>query len=175
MAKEYERRFLIEALPEGEPLDDVLIRQVYWRLGKGWSLRLRRLGSDQASEDFIALKGPRHGSERWEFEYRFATADMTPQERDERLGAVLNLYNAGAEHSVVKKRRSYVIDGIAWDIDEFLWDNEGLIIAEVEMQDQQSVLDVRAPKWATREVTLDARFNNENLAYEPYARMRFDV
>lgn len=169
MAREFERRFLASQVPDGEPVSQILIRQVYWRLGDGWSLRLRRIGEDPETQDWIALKGPRHGSERWEFEYPLAGPDMPSEEREDALDAALNLYKAGAAHAVVKLRKSFILDGRTWDVDEFLWDNAGLVVAEIELQDQQELLSVGVPAWVEREVTTDSRFNNENLAYEPYS------
>jgi adenylate cyclase len=168
LAREFERRFLVKKMPTGKPVSETLIRQAYWRLGGGWSLRLRRLGDDPETENWIAVKGPRHGSERWEFEYRLDRPDMSSAEREDTVEAVLNLYRAGAEHVVVKRRKSFVLDGHAWDIDEFMWDNDGLVIAEIEAQNQTALLSLgEPPTWLGREVTLDARYNNENLAYDP--------
>ena len=168
MGRELERRFLCATVPDGEPVSETLIRQAYWRLGDGWSFRLRRIGEDPQTENWIAVKGPRQGSERWEFEYPMTSLDMADPERADSLNAVLNLYRAGSAHTVVKKRKGFVLDGRTWDVDEFLWDNEGLVIAEIEAHDERELFEVAAPSWVQREVTLEARYNNENLAYEPY-------
>lgn len=53
-----------------------------------------------------------------------------------------------------------------WEIDEFMGDNAGLVIAEVEMDDEEET--VALPKWAGREVTEEARFYNISLSKHPF-------
>ncbi|HET6742513.1 MAG TPA: CYTH domain-containing protein [Kribbella sp.] len=168
MANEYERRFLLSGLPEGEASYEREIRQVYWRLGNGWSLRLRRQGSDFEPDDVVTIKGPRVGAQRPEFEWPLYNVTDSMQVRAASLEAALNLYRAGSAHPVVKTRRGYLIDGQLWDVDEFHHDNEGLIIAELELESHEDLLGVRRPPWTVREVTMEERYNNENLAFEPY-------
>ena len=167
MANEYERRFLLRELPRS--LDWIyvkVIRQVYWELGNGWVLRLRRQGEDESPDDVWAVKGPRRGSSRPEFEWPFLKPGEDPD--DESLHVVASLYRAGASRQVVKTRRGAAVEGDLWDFDEFHFANEGLLIAEVEMEDQDALNRLARPEWTLREVTLEAKYQNENLAARPF-------
>lgn len=168
MAVEYERRFLLQELPAAQETYRREIRQVYWRLGNGWVIRLRRQGSDAEPSDVITIKGPRFGAQRPEFEWSLYDANQSEETRQASLEAALNLYKAGSAHAVVKTRHGYFIDGHLWDIDEFHHDNEGLIIAELELESHDDLLSISRPAWALREVTMEERYNNENLAFEPF-------
>lgn len=98
-----------------------------------------------------AVKGPRIGDERFEAEARIIDFDVAR--------AII----ARAPHIVVK-RRYQVVDYEAWDVDVFLGDNEGLVIAELEGTD---VRGVRRPEWCGAEITTKDEYNNENLALRP--------
>ena len=72
-----------------------------------------------------------------------------------------------AEGAVIDKVRYYVdYEGHTIEVDEFHGDNEGLVMAEIELQseDERVVL----PKWLGREVTGEKRFYNSHLRTHPY-------
>src|SRR4051794_25664301 len=104
---EYERRFRLDALPPDLSAPTVLIRQVYWALGDGWVLRLRRTGDTHVLDDELALKGPRAGVGRFELEFALRDAKSRPG-----LGELARiadeLYGAGRGQQVVKTRHSYL-------------------------------------------------------------------
>ena len=168
MPRENKRRFLASRLPPAEPRAETMIRQVYWRLGNGWCLRLRREGQpDEAPRDTIALKGPRTRSTRVQYDWTLpAEPDLSDEERTATVAA---LFRAGGSHRIVKSRRSYLLDGQLWGVDEFHWENSGLIIAELELQDPGELRRVRVPSWCLREITADTDFDGESLAFHPYA------
>ena len=177
MGVEFERRFLLSALPNGfDWVYTKVIRQVYWDLGDGWALRLRRQGEADFPDDVVTLKGPRHGSSRPEYEWGLGAEEENghnsssdPAHRSQSANPdAASLYRAGARRQIVKTRRGAVVDGVTWDFDEFHFANEGLFIAEVEMKDRAAVDAIKQPAWAVREVTDDPRFNNENLAVTPF-------
>jgi adenylate cyclase len=161
---ENERRFLLDRLPEGDAVDRTTIRQAYWRLGSGWSFRVRREGaSNEDTRNSITIKGPKAGFSRPELDlFLPGDADTT--------SAVESLFLAAASYKIVKTRYSYILDGLTWDIDQFHWENEGLIIAEIELEDSRELAGVSTPSWAIREVTSDSQYANENLAFQPYRR-----
>lgn len=162
MTVERERRFLLTKLPPGEPVDRTTIRQAYWQLGSGWSLRVRREGtSNDDTRNSITVKGPRSGFSRPELEF-FLSSDAAVTR------VVENLFQVAGNHKIIKTRHSYVLDGLAWDVDEFHWENEGLVIAEIELEDSDQLAGVTPPTWAVREVTNDSQYANENLAIRPY-------
>jgi adenylate cyclase len=162
MSLEHERRFLLDSLPPYEPVDHTTIRQAYWRLGDGWSLRVRREGnSDADTRNSVTVKGPRNGVSRPELNL-FLSDGETDTDAAERL------FKVAGSSKVVKTRYSYLLDGLAWDIDDFHWENEGLIIAELEMDDPEELAKVAKPSWAVREVTHDTQYGNDNLAFHPF-------
>lgn len=68
---------------------------------------------------------------------------------------------------VIEKIRYLVKVGQhTWEVDEFLGDNQGLIVAEVEIESEQETIEI--PNWAGREVTEEVRFYNISLSKRPF-------
>ena len=149
MPKEIERKFLVHAerlpaLGEGLPLE-----QGYAELERG-VLRVR-IGGDPA---WLTLKTPVKHLTRDEFEYEIPLQDANE---------MLNI----CEKPLIEKIRYKVEDGgVVWEIDEFAGDNQGLIVAEVELQSEDQQFS--RPDWVTEEVTGDPRYFNSNLIKNPY-------
>ena len=59
-------------------------------------------------------------------------------------------------------------DGLLWEVDEFLGDNAGLVVAEVELESADQVFAM--PDWAGAEVTDELRYYNLALASKPYSQ-----
>ena len=57
--------------------------------------------------------------------------------------------------------------GATWEIDEFLGDNAGLVVAEIELAAEDAVFE--RPAWLGAEVTHDPRYFNSNLAAAPFS------
>ena len=53
-----------------------------------------------------------------------------------------------------------------WEVDEFLGDNQGLIVAEIELQSEDETFDL--PHWVESEVTGEDKYYNSNLSILPY-------
>lgn len=169
MAAEYERRFTLTALPAHAPMAVTFVRQVYWDLGDGWSMRLRRVGPDESNtRNLIAVKGPRQGIYRPEYEWDIGGQGDETHVQNDAARTARALFRAGAAHTIVKTRKSYLIDGHLWDVDVFEWDNEGLMIAEIELRNPHLLAHMPVPNWIDHEVTDDPRYNNERLAYSPW-------
>ncbi len=112
-----------------------------------------RIEGDQA---FLNIKSRELGHTRQEFDYPVPVADA-PQ--------LLKLCVAG----LVEKRRHLVRhEGHLWEVDEFLGDNLGLVVAEIELQSADEAF--ARPDWLGAEVTDQARYYNLLLASRPYAR-----
>lgn len=112
-----------------------------------------RIAGDAA---FLNLKSRELGHTRQEFDYPIPVADA----RD-----LLALCVGG----LVDKRRHYVRhEGHLWEVDEFLGDNAGLVVAEIELASADTAF--ARPEWAGAEVTDTARYYNLALATRPYAR-----
>ena len=160
MAIEIERKFLVtgdawrEAAHEVVPMAQGYINDLgaMDRGEQNASVRVRIQG-DAA---FLNLKSRELGRSRQEFDYAIPVDDAR---------ALLALCVGG----VIDKRRHLVRHaGHLWEVDEFLGDNAGLVVAEIELSsaDEAFVL----PPWAAREVTDQARYYNLALASRPYAR-----
>ena len=151
MAKEIERKFLVRDTSFKLFSTGVLFRQGYLNRDKERTVRVRV--ADELA--YITIKGVTNGMERLEFEY------MIPMEDANEL-----LETICIKPLIEKFRYKFVSDGHVWEVDEFIGDNEGLIIAEVELQsaDEQVVL----PNWVGKEVTGDVRYYNSNLVINPF-------
>ena len=71
---------------------------------------------------------------------------------------------------IVKTRSEFVYDGNTWFIDVFKGENEGLIMAEIEMPHED--YEFNKPNFLEKEVTNDVRYHNNNLAVTPYVRRK---
>ncbi len=116
-------------------------------------MRVRRAGD----RGYITIKGPTVGLARAEFEYEIPVEDA-----DEMLTTL-------CDRPLIEKRRYRIPVGeVTWEIDEFYGENQGLILAEVELTTADQPLD--APSWIGPEVSQDPRYFNSNLAERPYSR-----
>ena len=116
------------------------------------SVRVRIAGE----EAFLNLKSLQAGHTRQEFDYPIPVADAH---------ALLALCVGG----VIDKRRHYVSHaGHVWEVDEFLGDNAGLVVAEIELSSADEAFE--RPAWAGREATDILRYYNLALATRPYSQ-----
>jgi adenylate cyclase len=68
---------------------------------------------------------------------------------------------------LIEKRRYRIQHGgMTWEVDEFLGDNTGLVVAEIELESARQPFE--KPAWVGEEVTSDPRFYNANLVAHPY-------
>lgn len=112
-----------------------------------------RIEGDKAA---LNLKSRTLGHTRQEFDYPIPVQDA----RD-----LLALCVGG----LIDKRRHLVeYAGLTWEVDEFLGDNAGLVVAEVELDSADQAIDL--PDWIGAEVTDDARYYNVALASRPYSQ-----
>ncbi|RNF84979.1 CYTH domain-containing protein [Montanilutibacter psychrotolerans] len=112
-----------------------------------------RIAGDAA---YLNFKSRELGHTRQEFEYPIPVADAR---------ALLALSVGG----LVDKRRHLVeFEGHLWEVDEFLGDNAGLVVAEIELASADEVFAL--PPWIGAEVTDAARYYNLALASRPYVQ-----
>ncbi|WP_051522783.1 CYTH domain-containing protein [Porphyromonas cangingivalis] len=78
----------------------------------------------------------------------------------------LELLSISGENVISKKRHHIRHDGMLWEVDVFEGDNEGLVLAEVELPDETA--DVSIPEWIGEEVTGSPEYYNSYLALHPY-------
>ena len=112
-----------------------------------------RIAGEQA---FLNIKSREVGPSRQEFEYPLPLNDAH---------ALLELCCGG----MIDKTRHYIQVGAhLWEVDEFLGENQGLVVAEVELDAEDESFEL--PEWAGREVTQDLRYYNLSLSERPYDR-----
>lgn len=112
-----------------------------------------RLAGEKA---FLTIKGLTEGASRAEFEYEI------PVTHAEQL---LQLCDGPI---IQKVRHTFVYKDLVWEVDEFLGENEGLIVAEVELEREDQSFE--RPSWVGQEVTEDPRYFNSNLCTNPYCK-----
>jgi len=111
-----------------------------------------RLAGEQA---WLNIKSATLGIERAEFEYPIPIEDATQM-----LSTLCD--------GVLEKIRHYVtVDGALFEVDEFLGENQGLVVAEVELPSVDSPFP--RPAWLGREVSAQVRYYNVNLIEHPYS------
>ena len=151
MAREIERKFLVidDAYKSG--ITPLYIRQGYISKGKDSVVRVRI----QGKQGFLALKGSGSGISRIEFEYEIPVEDA--YEMLEKL----------CSGSTIEKFR-YVVgfDGHTWEVDVFMKENSGLVIAEIELSAEEEPFS--KPSWIGKEVTGDSKYYNSNLIAKPF-------
>jgi len=151
MGTEIERKFLVREGPWREAAAETY-RQGYLSTVKERTVRVRTIND----KGYLTVKGVSVGASRLEFEYEIPVADA-----DELLDSL-------CEKPLIEKKR-YKLDhgGLTWEIDVFFGDNEGLIVAEVELQSEDQIFE--RPEWVREEVTNDPRYFNANLISNPYS------
>jgi len=153
MPLEIERKFLVNG-NQWKQGQCVRICQGYLNRDKERTVRVR-LEGEKAT---LTIKGPNRGAARSEYEY--------PIPADEAV-ELLKL----CDGPLLEKNRYIVVcDGLTWEVDEFLLDNQGLIIAEVELKSEDQVFN--RPEWVGQEVTTDPRYYNSNLCAYPFSKWR---
>lgn len=151
MNKEIERKFLL-ANETWKPIADqgVSIKQGYLNSNEKLTTRIRT----KAKQAFITIKGKTEGISRAEFEYEIPFEDA------------LSLLKLCTNALIEKTRYEVKIDNHIWEIDVFEADNQGLIIAEIELNSEEEHFE--KPSWLGTEVSYDARYFNACLAEKPF-------
>lgn len=149
MPKEIERKFLVT----GEAWRDApgkIYKQGYLSSDPARIVRVRRAGE----KAYLTVKGLTEGVTRAEYEY-----EVPPEEAEEMLKLC-----AGA---IIEKTRHVVeYGGKKWEVDDFHGDNEGLVVAEIELRSEDE--EFERPPWVGREVSDDPRYSNASLSERPY-------
>ncbi len=151
MAKEIERKFLVLDQTYKQYAEGVYYQQGY--LASKPSVRVRIIDK----EAFLTIKGAATGFSRSEYEYRIPYEDG------------LEMLHELCQKPIIEKYR-YKVEyaGFIWEIDEFLGDNAGLVVAEIELNAETQLFD--SPPWLGKEVSGDARYYNSNLTQHPYSQ-----
>ncbi len=154
MAQEIERKFLVEGDFKSSAVKQTRITQGYLSSVPERTVRVRVKGD----KGFITIKGigDESGASRYEWE-----KNIPVQEVEELLRI--------CEPGVIDKTRFLVeYGGMTWEVDEFHGENEGLIVAEVELDSADQ--EFEKPEWLGEEVTGQVKYYNSMLMKTPYTR-----
>lgn len=151
MAIEIERKFLVKNDTYKEGIIPKYFRQGYLCVDEERVVRVR-VADERA---FITIKGKNNGISRIEYEYEIP--------KDEAVEMLDKLALPG----VIEKYRYCVsFASKLWEVDEFLGNNAGLVLAEIELKNADESFEI--PDWLAEEVSHDARYYNSNLSKKPY-------
>ena len=151
MAKEIEKKFLVKGDDWRKLAEGTVYRQGYLSTEKERVVRVRTIGHT----GYLTIKGITVGATRLEYEYEISVSDSN------------EILDQLCQKPIIEKKRYKVeYEGLIWEIDEFFGVNEGLIVAEVELEDENQTF--KTPNWIGEEVTSDPRYFNSNLTKNPY-------
>lgn len=152
MGLEIERKFLVNHAKWAvtEKLKGEFYRQGYMLTDPNKTIRVRATDT----KGFLTIKGKSEGATRAEFEYEI------PKEE------AIQLLDMFAVSDLTKYRYKVVFAEKLWEVDVFLGENEGLIVAEIELSSEDETFDL--PDWAMEEVTGEKKYYNSNLSTLPF-------
>jgi CYTH domain-containing protein len=127
-------------------------RQGYLSTVKERTVRVRTV----EDKGYLTIKGIAMGASRMEFEYEIPRQDAD------------TLLEICEKPLIEKNRYKIKHGGFVWEVDEFFGVNQGLIVAEIELESEDQFFS--KPDWVGKEVTGDSRYFNANLIKNPYAK-----
>jgi adenylate cyclase len=152
MGQEIERKFLVNhnkwkqiIKPKGQ-----LYRQGYLLTDPNKTIRVRYT----EEKGYLTIKGRSLGITRPEFEYEIP------------LDEAKELLDKFAASELSKIRYLIEFENKKWEVDEFLGENKGLIVAEIELESETEVF--HNPDWIATEVTGEDKYYNSNLTIQPF-------
>ncbi len=128
----------------------VLYKQAYLN-EKGDNTVRVRIEGDKGK---LTIKSKATNISRMEFEYDIPMEDAE------------NMFKIAKTATVEKLRHKIMFEGKCWEVDEFLGDNAGLVVAEIELKSEDEPF--AKPSWIGEEVSGDKRYTNANLARKPF-------
>lgn len=152
MNQEIERKFLVDKnlwnkidKPKGKK-----IIQAYLLNDPEKTIRVRVKGD----KGFLTIKGKQKGITRSEFEYEIP---LTEAEK---------IISQFGENIIDKTRYEIQIESHLWEVDVFYRDNEGLIVAEIELNSEDEKFI--KPEWVLKDVSEEVEYFNSNLSIKPF-------
>jgi adenylate cyclase len=152
MAQEIERKFLVAGDFRPFISKSIRIRQGYLSVDPERTVRVRVKGE----KGYITVKGMSSGGRFSRFEWEKEIAVPEAQE----------LLLLCRPHLIDKIRHLVPVGHHTFEVDEFLGENAGLIVAEIELSSEEEVFE--HPSWLGREVTQEEQYYNAGLATKPY-------
>lgn len=153
MGLEIERKFLVKS-DEWKSLGKrTLFQQGYLLVNKTRTIRIRTV----EEKGFITIKGSVSGISRSEFEYEIPVEE-----------AIMILETLCEKPFIKKYRTKIKLNNLLWEVDEFIDENAGLVIAEVELESENQKINF--PDWIGKEVTGEIKYYNSMLVNNPFTR-----
>jgi len=156
MGVEIERKFIVnkQRWEEAVKSEPYYLRQGYLLTDADKTIRVR----ETSSKGFFTIKGISSGASRQEFEYEIPVEEAK------------ELLNSFSISELSKYRYEIYFAGKLWEVDVFHDANEGLIVAEIELNSEDELFEL--PDWVTEEVTNDPRYYNSNLTLLPFKKWK---
>ncbi len=152
--QEIERKFLVKNLDfKKQAASSNIIRQAFISRNPERTARVRQYGE----KAFLTIKGKssEDGTTRMEWE-----TEISIKEAEQ----LFSICEAG---EISKKRYLVKIEEFTFEVDEFFGENQGLIMAEIELNSANQ--EFPKPSWLGKEVTGDVRFYNSQLSKNPFS------
>jgi CYTH domain-containing protein len=152
MATEIEYKYLIDlnAWKKVKPIKSIEINQAYLLTNPEKTIRVRTKGS----KGYFTIKGKSFGASRAEYEYEIPVDEAK------------ELISKFCDNSIQKIRHEIKVGNHIWEVDEFLGNNDGLFVAEIELNAENENFEL--PNWVTENVTLNQKYANSNLSLNPF-------
>lgn len=147
--KEIERKYLVDLKKWSPENKGTHILQFY--LSDKPTVRIRIAGV----QGFITIKGQTEGVSRAEFEYEIPVDDA------------LDMIKLAIYIPIEKTRYDVVYNDQLFTVDVFEGKNEGLVVAEIEIESENQKIDL--PDWIIEEVSYDSNYYNSNLSKNPFS------
>jgi adenylate cyclase len=150
MPLEIERKFLVDS-QKWKPTDEgIRLVQAYLSIDPNPTVRIRIAGE----KAFLTIKGRSETISRPEFEYEIP------------VNEALDMMKLAISNPVEKIRYEIMHEGFCWEVDIFSEKNEGLVIAELELESEDQSFP--RPDWLLTEVSGDRRYYNSYLSEHPF-------
>ncbi|MFN2379205.1 MAG: CYTH domain-containing protein [Bacteroidales bacterium] len=154
MATEIERKYLVCGDFTSYTTGSYIIKQGYLTGEEAPTVRIRT----RDNQAFITIKGIRTGISAYEWE-----KEIEPEEAEELLKICRN--------TIIEKTRFLVPwNNLVIEVDIFSGLNSGLIMAEIEMQEEMEFSREMLPDWIGEEVSFDPRYRNSYLSRNPWSQ-----
>ena len=150
MPLEIERKFLVDTRKWNPTDKGTRLVQAYLSIDPNPTVRVRIAGE----KAFLTIKGRSKTVSRPEFEYEIPVDDAQ------------QMMKLAISNPVEKIRYKIMHENFLWEVDVFLGKNDGLVIAELELESENQTFP--RPDWLLNEVSGDQRYYNSYLSKHPF-------
>lgn len=149
MGIEIERKFIVkkDIWEKFQKPTPSFIRQGYLLISDQTTIRVRYT----ETKGTMTIKGKQQGISRDEYEYEIP------------LDEAKEIFESHCPKTISKNRYKIPVESLIWEVDEYVNNLSGLIIAELELANEDQKINI-LPEWIGEEVTTDIKFSNAFLA-----------